>query len=325
MPYNSVIDRSDAGALIPEDVSREIIQGIPEASVVMQLGRRLPNMSRRQRRMPVLDSLITAYFVDGDTGMKQTSEVAWSNKYINAEELAVIVPIPEAVLEDTDYDIWGELRPRIVEAMGLAFDQAVLFGTNAPADWPDDILTGATAASHVVDYSTQVAAGEDLYEILLGEGGVISLVEADGFAPTGHIAGMVMRGRLRGLREQVYDGTTTAAVGAPLFMTSMQGSGQYVLDGEPILFPRNGAMTSTALLFSGDWTQLVYAMRQDITYKILDQAVIQDGAGNIVYNLAQQDMVALRAMVRLGWQVPNPINRLNTTAATRYPFAVLVP
>jgi hypothetical protein len=36
-------------------------------------------------------------------------------------------------------------------------------------------------------------------------------------------------------------------------------------------------------------------------------------------------MVALRAMVRLGWQVPNPINRLNTNAVTRYPFAVLVP
>jgi len=36
-------------------------------------------------------------------------------------------------------------------------------------------------------------------------------------------------------------------------------------------------------------------------------------------------MVALRAVMRLGWQVPNPINRLQTTEADRYPFAVLIP
>jgi hypothetical protein len=66
-------------------------------------------------------------------------------------------------------------------------------------------------------------------------------------------------------------------------------------------------------------------MRQDITYKVLDQAVITDAAGNIVYNLAQQDMVALRAVIRLGFALPNPVNRVNPTAATRYPFAVLVP
>ena len=98
------------------------------------------------------------------------------------------------------------------------------------------------------------------------------------------------------------------------------------LDGAPVEFPRNGAMIpADALMFTGDWTQLVYSIRQDITYKVLTEAVIQDGNGAIVYNLAQQDMVALRAVMRLGWQLPNPINRVNTTAATRYPFSVYVP
>jgi len=311
--YNSQITRSDAQALMPEEVSREIIQNVPEQSAVMRFARRLPNMSRAQMRLPILSALVTAYFVTGDTGLKQTGEAAWGNKYIDAAELAVIVPIPEAVLDDQDYDIWGEIRPRIVEAFGRAFDAAVLFGTNAPSAWPTNLLTGAVNAAQTV---TLGALG-DLYADIMGVGGVLSLVEEDGYMVTGHVAAMALRAKLRGLRD---------LQGNPIFMRSMQTANQYELDGVPVDFPRNGAVDPTkALLISGDWTQLVYSMRQDITYKILTEAVIQDGAGAIVYNLAQQDMVALRAVMRLGWQLPNPINNLNSNDATRYPFGVLIP
>jgi HK97 family phage major capsid protein len=316
MPYNSVISRTDAAPLIPEEVSREIIKNVAQSSVVMRMARRLPNMARGQVRMPVMSALATAYFVSGDTGLKQTSDVTWENKYIDAEELAVIVPISEKVLDDQDYDIWGEVRPAIEEAMGKAFDQAVFYGTNAPASWPDDIVTAATAAGHVLS----AAAYVDLYEALLGEtgagtAGAIGTVEADGFVPTAHVAHISMRAKLRNVRD---------TNGQPLFKANMQDSSRYELDGAPIEFPLNGSVVSaSSLLISGDWTKLVYAVRQDITYKLLDQAVITDAGGNIIYNLAQQDMVALRAVMRLGWQLPNPINRVNETAATRYPFAVL--
>ena len=110
MPYNSLIDRTDVGALIPEDVSRTIIQGLPAASVALTSFRRA-TMSRAQQRLPVLSVLPVAYWVDGDTGLKQTTEQNWANKYLDARELAVIVPIPQAVLDDVDFDIWGEVRP----------------------------------------------------------------------------------------------------------------------------------------------------------------------------------------------------------------------
>lgn len=313
MAFNSLTDRTAAAALIPESVTREIIQSVPEQSAVMRFARRLPNMTRAQLRMPVLAGLITANFVTGDTGRKQTSEMTWANKYINAEELAVIVPIPEKVLDDVDYDLWGEIRPRIIEAFGKAFDQAVLFGTNAPSDWPDDLLTGATAAGHAI---TAGGLG-DIYDDIMGIGGTIALVEEDGYMVSGHVAALTMRARLRALRD---------LQGQPIFVRTIQSATPYELDGVPVDFPRNGAMDATqALMFSGDWSQLVYSIRQDVTYKILDQAVIDDGAGNIVYNLPQQDMIALRAVMRLGWQLPNPVNPINPTEATRYPFSVLLP
>lgn len=328
--YNSLTTRSDAAALIPEDVTTEIIQGAVETSAVLRLARKLPNMTRAQRRIPVLSAFPTAYFVSGDTGLKQTTEMAWGNKYIDAEELAVIVPLSENVLADVEYDIWGEVKPRIIEALGIAIDQAILFGTNAPSSWPDDLLTGATAASHTVDYSTQIGAGDDLYDMILGTlannaSGLVGLVEEDGYEVNGYVGSISSRGLLRAAR--LPDGAGNAGKGEPLFKREpMQDATRYFLDGDPIYFPKNAAvLAASALLFAGDWDQLVYAIRQDITWKIATEGVIQDGSGATVYNLFQQDMVALRATMRLGWQLPNPINRVQPTEASRYPFAVLVP
>lgn len=320
MPYNNSINRSDAAALIPQEVSNEIIKAAPQSSAVMSLAQRLANMSRAQKRMPVMSALATAYFVTGDTSKKETTEINWENKYIDAEEIAVIVPIPEAVLDDAEFDIWGEVRPSLVEAFGVAIDQAVLYGTNIPASWTTNlgaagVVAGALAASQQIS----LAAYTDLYEAILGEtaaaaAGLFGLVEEDGFMVTGSIAHLTMKRKLRNVRD---------SDGMPIFVRSMQSATQYELDGAPCLFPINGAISATYLLIAGMWNQLVYSMRQDITYKVLDQAVIQDAAGNIIYNLAQQDMVALRAVMRLGFALPNPINRVNQTAATRFPFATL--
>lgn len=310
----NIINRTDAEALIPVEVANEIIQGVPQMSAVMQLGTKLPNMTAKQKRMPVLNSLPMAYFVNGDTGTKQTTKVDWKNKYLEAEEIAVIVPIPEAVLDDSDYDIWGQVRPRIEAAFGEVFDAAVLYGTNKPSTWPDGIVTQATAKGKVVALGT----GADLYDDIMAEGGVIDLVEQSGFMVNGHVAAMGMRAKLRGLRD---------ADGQPIFKATMQEGTRYQLDGEPMIFPQNGSVDPTkSLLIAGDWRQLVYSIRQDMTYKILTEAVIQDPAtGDIVYNLAQQDMVALRCVMRLAWQIPNPINQLDRNEATRFMFSVLTP
>jgi HK97 family phage major capsid protein len=325
----TAISRSNAEALIPEEVTADLFKEIPQNSAIMQLGRKLPNMSRGTTRMPVLSGLVTGGFVDGDTGLKATSNTDWQNKYLVAGEIAVIVPIPENVIDDADYDIWDEVRPQVAEEFGRVFDAAVIHGTGKPPDWPTAIVPAAVAAGHSVDLSNVEAADGDLYDALLSPGGVLSKIEEDGYTATGHIAALSMKAKLRGLREKDADGNPT---GSPIFMRAFNGGQnvqeqtRYELDGEPIIFPKNGSIDPSVVLdIAGDWTKLVWAMRQDITYKILTEAVITDAAGTIVYNLAQQDMVAMRCKMRLAWQLPNPINRVNPNPATRYPFAILVP
>lgn len=299
MPVN-IVNRADAEALIREQVVSTIFQDAPKQSVFMSMAKKLPNMTSKQTRIRVLDFLPTAYWVNGDTGMKQTSAQAWDNVYLTAAELAVIVPIPESVFDDAEIDIMGEITPRVNEAIGARVDGAIIFGVNRPSEWQADIVTLARQAGNNV----APASGKDYYDLILGEGGVFGKVEADGYGVTGALAPMTFKAKMRGLRD---------TTGTPIFTRTPQDATRYALDGVPIQFPENGSFdNSIAQLVVGNFSQAVYAIRQDITVKILDQGVIQDpSTKEIVYNLAQQDMIALRVVFRMGWALPNPATRLN--------------
>lgn len=305
-----IVSRESAEALIHDQIVSTVFQDAPKNSILMQLGRKLPNMTSKQTRVPVLSMLPMAYWVGGDTGMKQTSRQQWENVYITAGELAVIVPIPEAVLEDASFDIMGEVTPRVNEAIGMKFDAAAIFGVDRPPEWQNDIITLARQAGNNV-------TGGITYDTLMGEGGLFGKVEEAGYIVDGVLAAMRARASLRGIKDDA---------SRPIFMPSMQDRTRYMLDGAPVYFPENGSFDpAVAQMVAGNWQQLVWAMRQDIETKILDQAVIQDpSTKEIVYNLAQQDMIALRVTFRAGFAVPNPATRLNE-ARTLVPFAYIEP
>ena len=309
----NITSRADAEAIIREQVVSNIFQDAPKHSVFLSIAKKLPNMTSNQTRMRVLDFLPTAYWVNGDTGMKQTTRQAWDNVFINAGELAVIVPISDAVLSDAEFDIFGEVTPRVMEAIGQKVDAAVIFGDNRPAEWGLDIISRARQAGNNVSPAT----GKDYYDLILGENGVFAKVEDDGYGVTGALAPMNFKSKLRGLRD---------TTGQPIFKSNMQDVARYSLDGAPITFPENGAFyANIAQLVVGDFSQAVYSIRQDITVKILDQGVIQDpDTKEIIYNLAQQDMTALRIVFRMGWALPNPATRLNEDR-TGCAFAYLEP
>ena len=310
------IDRSSLSGLIPEPVTREIMQGAIAESAVLRMGRRLANMSSKTQTINVLDALPSAYFVNGEStdggageAFKQTTKMAWDKKKLYAEEIAVIVPIPEAALDDADYDIWGEVKPRLTEAFGKVIDSAILFGTNKPGTWREGVVPAAIAAGNGVPIGTNV------FDDIMGEGGLISKVELDGFNPNGVMSAIQMRGKLRGLKD---------TTGQPIFKTDMQGATRYGLDGMDMYFPMNGAFDpAQAQMIVGDWSQLVYAIRQDMTFKIFTEGVIQDPSTKaITYNLMQNDMVALRAVMRLGWEIANPGNAYNVDKVNPFPFSV---
>jgi HK97 family phage major capsid protein len=311
VPYNNITSRTDASALIPEEVSNEMLGKALEQSATLSLFRRVP-VGRGQVRFPVLSALPTAYFVTGDTGLKQTTEVNWTNKFLNIEEIAAIMPVPDNVLADVDANVWDEAAPLITEAFGRTLDAAVFFGTNAPASWPSSIAAAATAAGNAVTANSAATAGGFFGDIDNG----YEKIEADGFEVDGFVGATSVKSKLRKSRD---------SQGKKLDETRVNGA-LSMIDGLPVVYPMRGLFPTASgspSLFMGDWSQFVVGVRSDISMKILDQAVIQDNTGAIIYNLAQQDMTAIRLTFRVGWQVSNTINNDQPTEASRYPVARL--
>lgn len=312
MPYNNLESRTSVQALIPEVVSDAILAGVTNESASLTMFTKIP-MSTNQTRMPILAALPVAYFVNGDTGLKQTTQIDWSNKFLNVEELACIVPIPEAVLDDMAFNAWDTAKPLIENAIARAVDAAIFFGVNKPASWPTAIVTDAIAAANTVTRGTNAPAAGGIagdFSDLFGT------VEADGYDVNGLIATTAYKGRLRQARA------TTGE--------SLLGFGQ--IDAQSVfgvdsMYPMRGLWPTPAIgaaeAVAGDFSQGIMGIRQDITYKVLDQAVIQDNLGAIQFNLAQQDMVALRVVFRCAFQIANVINYDQAVTASRYPFAVL--
>lgn len=316
MPYNTAVTRSDAQALIPEEVSKAMLGKMTEGSAALQMFRRIP-VSRNSIRFPIISALPTAYWVSGDTGLKQTTKMAWDNKFMTMEEIATILPVPENVADDIEADMWDEAEPLVREAIERVLDLAVFFGINAPASFPTNIFAAANAAGNVVTEGTATAAqGGYMGDV----DNLISAVEEDGYDVDGFVASRAVRRKFRAARDTQGRKNDPGRLSGDL----------KELDGSPVSYPMRGLWSTTGgagsnvRMFAGQWDQFVIGVRQDIEMKFLDQAVIQDNTGAIVYNLPQQDMVAYRLKFRVGWQVANTLNNDNPDANTRYPAAAMI-
>ena len=296
------ISRTDIDALVETQVADEIFQGVVRESKALSMFKRLPNMTSDKTKLRILDSLPIAYFVDETTnnGRKNITKMAWDKKYINASEIAVIVPIKENDLADADVDLWAQIRPRLVEAFGRKIDDAIFNGEGKPTDWRAGLVPSVKAVGATVEESGKLYS--DINDVM-------TKVEESGYEVNGLLGGVGLKGKFRMM---------TDTTGQPLNTTEIGSLTRTFVD--------NGTWDKdNVTLIAGDFSQAVYAIRNDITYKVLTEAVIQDPTdGSIMYNLAQDDMVALRVTMRLGWEIPNPVNAENETSA-RFPFSALVP
>ena len=311
--FNDLVTRTDVP--IPTEEVGELLKVMPEESVLLKRARRQP-MSTKTVKQTIMTTFPDAYWVDGDTGLKQTSKQSFAQPTMTAEELAVIAVVPDAVIDDSSLPIWATLRPFLAEAIGKKVDQAAIYGIDKPTSWPLALVPGAIAAGVIAPgnlAATPADARKDAGQLVADLG--LKMARDAGANLSGLIAQAGTGWELDRIRDAdrrpIYDGVAGALRGVP-FDELKNGAWSSVGTGD------------TAVPIIGvDWSQVYVGIRQDITVKMLDQAVISDADGKVIFNLAQQDAKALRVVFRVGYQAVMPVNHQQLDPTKRFPAGVI--
>lgn len=275
-------------AFLPAQISKDIIQQTQTASAVMALARQV-SLPGTGVAIPVITGDPTAEWV-AETGKKPVSNSEVTSKLLRPYKIAVIETVSKELVRDADA-LYAALAQRLPNALAKAFDNTVIGGTAAPGS---DFDTFATATAQDISTGTYAA-----------------LVAADGdvTAHGGIVNGFAIAPQGRSILLGAVD-----ADGRPLFINNVaEGAVPVILGAKTVmskgLYKADASGNIVGVV--GDWSQAVYGTVEGIQISVSDQATLDIGGGNTI-NLWQQNMVAIRAEMEIGFRANTDVFNLLT-------------
>jgi HK97 family phage major capsid protein len=282
---------TDYPSLVPRDVAAEVVGSITDQqSAVMQLARTVP-MPSGVETIPLVSSAPVSGFVSPVYGgLKPAGGLEWEAASLTAGEIGVLVAVPDAFISDTGFDVWGSVRGEITASFVSVFEQAALYGTNAPAEWPTGGLTAAAQADP--------ASGADA---LAAIDAAMSLLEGNGITPDGILGGAALRAALRAQTVVTLQPFTEAPAS---------------IYGVPIRFSAHWDDSVGIALVGGWQAGVITGVRQDLTFTISEEGVITDSSGKVLLNALQSDSSIMRCYWRVALQALQPLGPEGTPVKT---------
>lgn len=273
--------KNELTGFVPTPQATDIIKMVTRGSSILRLSK-VEQMTSDKKKFNVLTDGPGAYWV-GEGERIQTSGATWIHPEITAKKLAVIIPVTKEKLDDTTISVFEELKPEIAEAFYRAIDSACIFGVNSPF---------TTNIMKSINDNNMVVVDNSNIDIAMSD--AMAMVEENGYDPSAFIGRIGVKNMLRKLRDEN---------GSPAYVNGTSGGELY---GQPIEFVRNGAWDNTkADIITGEFKYSIVGIRAGIQYEILKEATLQgtlDTDGKPI-SLAEQDMVAIKATMRLGYLV----------------------
>lgn len=299
------INRTTNSMALPPEISNEILQKTQQESAIMRLARQVA-LPGRGLTIPVITGDPSAQWV-AETAAKPHSNGVPATKLMSAYKIAVIETFSNEFVRDAKA-LYDAMINRLPLALAKVFDATVVGAVQAPGQ-NFDSFANCTAQSILNanngTYLGLVAADTDIAE----HGGVLN-----GFALSAQARSLLL--------------TATDSTNRPLFINAAtEGAVNRVL-GAPTYFNNGIYKAGTAATQSasgvpaivgvaGDWTKAMYGTVAGVQIDVTDSATITGTDANsqaYTINLWQQNMVAVRAEIELGFRADTSCFNLLTGA-----------
>lgn len=290
-----------SGFLKPEQAA-PIFEEMTKRSLVQPLAKKI-EMGPTGVSIPFWDGDVQAHWVD-EAGKKPLAKGGFDQFSVSPKKIAVIFAMSSEVVRANPLNYINVMREKVGEAFAVAFDAAVMHGTNTPFGAHLDQTTKAVALDDPNAYGATNNA--------------LSLLVNDGKKFTG------------GLLDNITEPIINSALdnnGRPLFIeptytetNSLTRQGRILARPITIAEGVKGPDADAAAGYFGDFSQILWGQVGGISYDVSDQATLdlseaQDGSG--LTSLWQHNLVAVRAEAEFAALVRDPeaFVKVNTASA----------
>lgn len=283
------INRTTNSMALPSDLAQEVIQKTQDESAVMRLATQIA-LPGRGVTIPVITGDPTAAWV-AETAAKPVSNGTPGTKLMTAYKIAVIETFSKEFVRDAKA-LYDALVARLPKALAGVFDSTVIGATNAPGN-NFDTFANCTAQS-ILNANNGTYVG-------------LVAADADIAAHGGIMNGIALSSQARALLLSATDTTNR-----PLFLASANDGVVDKVLGVPTYFNKNlykaGASSGSVpavVGVAGDWSQAMYGTVAGVEISFTDTATLT--SGNSTINLWQQNMVAVRAEIEVGFRADTSV------------------
>lgn len=270
---DTIFLKDNLSGAVPTEIAQEVIKNVIEQASILKVCKHETMLSDKKTMPKLTDSGSASWVAEGEA--IKTTLPKFEYPQLKACKLAVIVPVTREKIDDTVINVMDEVKQAMADAFAAAIDKAMIFGVESPFE------TNLISAIDTQKVVKTADLGKDISNAM-------GLVEDNNYNCTNILMGTA---RKRVLRELANDNSYKGAISL---------SSAYET---PIDFVKNWDNTK-AVTITGDFSKAIVGTRDGMTYEILKEATITSGEEKI--NLAERDMIAIKATIRLGFLVAEP-------------------
>lgn len=279
--YGNTLVDGEGGFLVPDpEFDTTVYENLPKYGVAFQYAD-VRQTTHTAVRVMSLDAGLE-FYATAEAGVKKSAKLAFSQKIVELQKYAVIVPATDELAEDSAIDFWNLVTKELSRAYAKKADEITF----------TDSVSGITNQAGVIT------------EPVAGNGSTITwddLLSAEGAGEDD----IDRSGARWFMRKETW---------FRLVQTKTSGSGEYLFMpnpnqpatpwGTPVSFVRVlptsvGVGANDGFAVYGDLSNYILYNKKGMQLKVLTEATVKEADSNTDFNLATQDGTAMRAVIRL--------------------------